>query len=85
MRAGSTVSMQLRGKGLTCYLKSRRKTEKGFSVGSLVTVRSGSERAGNVETGSSWNQVETLTADYSAVFPYSKTREKHRLLLGSGL
>lgn len=53
MRAGSTVSMQLRGKGLNCYLKSRGKTEKGFSVGSLVTVRSGSERAGNVETRSS--------------------------------
>lgn len=47
------MSMQLRGKGLTCYLKSRGKKEKGFSVGSLVTVRSGSERAGNVETGSS--------------------------------
>lgn len=30
-------------------------------------------------------QLETLMADYSAVFPYSKTREKHRLLLGSGL
>lgn len=45
------MSMQLRGKGLTCYLGG--KTEKGFSVGSLVTVRSGSEQAGNVETGSS--------------------------------
>lgn len=53
--------------------------------GLVVTVRSGSEQAGNVETGSSWNQVETPMADYSAVFPYSKTREKHRLVLGSGL
>lgn len=34
-----------------------------------------------------WRQgaARDTEAGYSAVFPYSKTREKHRLLLGSGL